>query len=42
MSRSTLESDIAAYSAAEYYDSYGKFFSMGTQRSNDGPSANLQ
>ena len=29
MSRSTLESDIAAYSAAEYYDSYGKFFLYG-------------
>lgn len=29
MSRSTLESDVAAYSAAEYYDSYGKFFLYG-------------
>ena len=28
MSRSTLESDIA-YGAAEYYDSYGKFFLYG-------------
>ena len=29
MSRSTLESDITAYSAPEYYDSYGKFFLYG-------------
>lgn len=29
MSRSTLESDIAAYTSPAYYDSYGKFFLYG-------------